>query len=223
MTFPTPIEYSFFAGNLSDDTTVITATTFQATIYEPNILDTTSSEAQNPNSDEKLGISEVAGGSKAQKVYLHKVSKTGSYEDLLNKPDIPTKLSELENDANYAKISDIPTSVVRYVTQSLTDAQKQVARQNIGAGTSNFDGNFESLQNNTAIKYIAQTLTTQQKTQAKTNLGLQNVDNTSDADKPISNAVEYVLSNESIYMNSDNTTVNQNSSATEMDTWWKKA
>lgn len=221
MTFPTPVEYSFFAGNLSDDTTVVTATTFQATIYEPNILDTTSSEAQNPNSDESLGISEVAGGTNAQKVYLHKVSKTGSYEDLLNKPDIPTKLSELENDANYAKISDIPTSVVRYVTQSLTDAQKQVARQNIGAGTSNFDGNFESLQNNTAIKYIAQTLTAQQKTQAKTNIGLQNVDNTSDADKPLSDAAIYVMKREGLYMNADNTNIDTSNptSAQQMDLW----
>lgn len=36
-------------------------------------------------------------------------------------------------------------SVVLYTAQSLTDAQKQIARDNIGAGTSSFDGQYGSL------------------------------------------------------------------------------
>lgn len=59
---------------------------------------------------------------------LSPVAKSGSYNDLTDKPSIPT-------------------SVVQYVAQSLTDSQKQQARKNIGAGTgtSNFSGSYNDL------------------------------------------------------------------------------
>ena len=57
---------------------------------------------------------------------LAKVATSGSYNDLLNKPAIPT-------------------DYVKYTAQTLTDAQKSQARSNIGAGTSNFDGTWGSL------------------------------------------------------------------------------
>lgn len=57
---------------------------------------------------------------------LAKVATSGSYNDLSNKPTIPT---------NY----------VKYTVQTLTDDQKSQARSNIGAGTSNFDGTWGSL------------------------------------------------------------------------------
>lgn len=60
--------------------------------------------------------------------------------------DIPTKVSKLENDSGYgtvAKVDNIsPTSgnvslsAVRFVSQTLTDAQKTQARTNIGAASS---------------------------------------------------------------------------------------
>lgn len=43
--------------------------------------------------------------------------------------------------------TDIPTDYVKYTAQTLTDAQKSQARSNIGAGTSNFSGNYNDLSN----------------------------------------------------------------------------
>lgn len=49
---------------------------------------------------------------------LASVASSGDYNDLINKPTIPSSV----------------TDVVKYTAQSLTDAQKTQARQNIGAG-----------------------------------------------------------------------------------------
>lgn len=54
-------------------------------------------------------------------------------------------------------IDAMPTDVVEYdTTQSLTDTQKAKARANIGAGTSNFDGDYDNLND---IPIINQDLT----------------------------------------------------------------
>ena len=67
---------------------------------------------------------------------MAKVATSGSYTDLSNKPTIPTSTSQLTN-----------TNFVRYDTsyQGLTTTQKSNARTNIGAGTSNFSGNYNDL------------------------------------------------------------------------------
>lgn len=77
--------------------------------------------------------------------------------------DIPTKTSQLNNDSGYITANDAPvksvdgatgdvvTNAVKTTTQTLTDAQKQQARTNIGAGTSSFDGNYNSLTNKPTI------------------------------------------------------------------------
>ena len=75
-----------------------------AAINRSPFLDTTSEASLTPNSSEDF----------YHKITLHKVSKTGNYNDLLNKPTIPT-------------------DVVKYTAQTLTDAQKSQARTNIGA------------------------------------------------------------------------------------------
>lgn len=101
----------------------------------------------------------------------------GDYKSLANKPTIPTKTSQLNNDSNFATTSqveakytkpasgipktDLATAVqnsltaadnaVRYTSQSLTDAQKVQARTNIGAGTSNFSGSYNDLTNKPTI------------------------------------------------------------------------
>lgn len=101
----------------------------------------------------------------------------GNYNSLSNKPTIPTKTSQLNNDSNFATTSqveakytkpasgipktDLATAVqnsltaadnaVKYTSQSLTDAQKVQARTNIGAGTSNFSGSYNDLTNRPSI------------------------------------------------------------------------
>ena len=77
--------------------------------------------------------------------------------------DIPTKTSQLNNDSGYITANDVPvksvdgatgdvvTNAVKTTTQTLTDVQKQQARTNIGAGTSSFDGDYNSLTNKPTI------------------------------------------------------------------------
>lgn len=55
--------------------------------------------------------------------------------------------------------SDIPTDYVKYTAQTLTDAQKSQARSNIGAGTSNFSGNYNDLSNKPTPAIKSATLT----------------------------------------------------------------
>ena len=77
--------------------------------------------------------------------------------------DIPTKTSQLNNDSGYITANDVPvksvdgatgdvvTNAVKTTTQTLTDTQKQQARTNIGAGTSNFSGSYDDLSNKPTI------------------------------------------------------------------------
>lgn len=77
--------------------------------------------------------------------------------------DIPTKTSQLDNDSGYITANDVPvksvdgatgdvvTNAVKTTAQTLTDAQKQQARENIGAGTSSFDGDYNNLTNKPTI------------------------------------------------------------------------
>lgn len=71
--------------------------------------------------------------------------------------EIPSKTSQLENDSGFITEDGIPvksvdgetgevqTHAVKTTAQKLSDAEKQQARENIGAGTSNFDGSYNSL------------------------------------------------------------------------------
>jgi len=62
----------------------------------------------------------------------------------------------LADDTTYVESVDgqsgvVTTNAVKYTTQTLTDEQKQQARTNIGAGTSSFDGDYNSLSNTPTI------------------------------------------------------------------------
>ena len=90
-------------------------------------------------------------------------SFSGDYGDLSNKPTIPSKTSDLTNDSGFIDASGAPvqsvdgatgtvtTNAVKVVTQTLTEAQKGIARANIGAGTSSFSGDYGDLSNKPTI------------------------------------------------------------------------
>ena len=82
---------------------------------------------------------------------------------LPNTTVIPDKTSQLDNDSGYITANDVPvksvdgatgnvvTNAVKTTIQALTETQKQQARTNIGAGTSSFDGDYNSLTNKPTI------------------------------------------------------------------------
>ena len=90
-------------------------------------------------------------------------SFSGDYGDLSNKPTIPSKTSDLTNDSGFINAAGAPvqsvdgatgvvtTNAVKVVTQTLTEAQKGIARTNIGAGTSSFSGDYGDLSNKPTI------------------------------------------------------------------------
>ena len=64
----------------------------------------------------------------------NKSNFSGNYNDLSNKPTIPTvpsNVSAFTNDAGYLTEGDV--SAVKYIVQNLTEEQKAQARENIGA------------------------------------------------------------------------------------------
>lgn len=52
-------------------------------------------------------------------IVLHQISKTGSYTDLLNKPTIPTKVSQLDNDENF--IDNSVNNLTNYYNKEQND------------------------------------------------------------------------------------------------------
>lgn len=80
-------------------------------------LSTTSSESQTPSASER--IYSKAGSQRIIK--LHKISKTGSYNDLLDKPTIPSSTSDLVNDSNF--ITKEVSDLTNYYTKAVVDSK----------------------------------------------------------------------------------------------------
>ena len=88
-------------------------TSYSALTDKP-ILNTANSSGLSANNNETInGI-----------ISLHKISKTGSYEDLLNKPTIPTKTSDLTNDSDF--ITNTVDNLTNYYLKSETYTQSEV-------------------------------------------------------------------------------------------------
>lgn len=102
---------------------------------------------------------------------LKTVAFTGSYNDLSNKPTIPSKVSDLSNDSKYITAADIPTNVSAFtndsnfqtdtqVTASITAATKDLASKTY------VDGRFDTLMGEgvpetlDTLKEIADAITT---------------------------------------------------------------
>ena len=58
-----------------------------------------------------------------------------------------------------SQTGDVQLEFVQYTEQTLTDEQKQIARTNIGAGLSNFDGDYNNLTNKPTIPTTVEQLT----------------------------------------------------------------
>lgn len=109
---------------ISDFATVAQVNAKQNALTETQLaaVDSGITEAKRTKYD---GYDEII-NQKANSADLAQVATSGSYNDLSNKPAIPT-------------------DYVKYTAQTLTQAQKSQARSNIGAGTSDFDGTWGSL------------------------------------------------------------------------------
>ena len=84
------------------------------------------------------------------------------------------KVDGFEEQLNTAQLNI--SNKVSFKKQSLSDAEKQQARENIGAGTSNFSGSYNDLEDKPtvpqgAVLYNQQTLNDDQKAQARENIG----------------------------------------------------
>lgn len=76
------------------------------------------------NTDNSVALEVNAQEEISGTVSLHKVSKTGNYNDLLNKPNIPSKTSDLTNDSGY--ITNTVDNLTNYYKKTETYNQTEV-------------------------------------------------------------------------------------------------
>lgn len=81
---------------------------------------------------------------------IHKLDK--KFLDLPDNLITADELADVAKTGSYNDLSDIPTDVVLFSSQTLTDAQKAQARLNIGA--SNFSGSYNDLTNKPSIPSV---------------------------------------------------------------------
>ena len=92
------IEVPTKVSDLTNDSEFITAQDVPAA---PGTLNTTNTTSLTPTDGEALSGT----------INLHKVSKTGSYNDLNNKPDIPTTVADMTDAGDYLKKTELCTSI----------------------------------------------------------------------------------------------------------------
>lgn len=131
-----------------------------AVLYVPQTL----TEEQQEQARINIGAASSEGGNQKQADWAQTDPNEVDY--IKHKPAIPTKTSDLTNDSNFATETwvinyvDEHTSgsgigtdpeAVHFTEQTLTSEQQAQARANIGAGTSNFSGNYNDLSNKPTI------------------------------------------------------------------------
>jgi len=131
---------------------------------------------------------------------LATVATTGAYSDLIGKPTIPTLTSQLTNDSGFLTTNAVSsvagkTGVVTLVkadvglgnVDNTSDANKPIST----ATQTALNGKENTITAGTTSQYYRGDKTFQ--TLDKSAVGLSNVDNTSDANKPISTATQTAL------------------------------
>lgn len=93
--------------------TLTKGSTFLTSHQNIKTLDTTATTAQSTSSSEAIKGSGT--------ITLHKIAKTGSYNDLSDSPDIPTDTSDLTNGAGFITSSDIPVTDVKIGSTSIVN------------------------------------------------------------------------------------------------------
>lgn len=88
---------------------------------------------------------------------LSNVATSGNYQDLLNKPSIPTKVSELENDSNYASNSELENAINAEETRATAAEQANANSISTLEGTVNtLSSDFDTHKNNSDIHITAE-------------------------------------------------------------------
>lgn len=90
-------------------------------------------------------------------VALSNVATSGNYQDLLNKPSIPTKVSELENDSNYTSNSELENAINAEEIRATAAEQANANSISTLEGTVNtLSSNFDTHKNNSDIHITAE-------------------------------------------------------------------
>ena len=90
-------------------------------------------------------------------VTLSNVATSGNYQYLLNKPSIPTKVSELENDSNYASNSELENAINAEETRATAAEQANANSISTLEGTVNtLSSDFDTHKNNSDIHITAE-------------------------------------------------------------------
>lgn len=90
-------------------------------------------------------------------ITLSNVATSGNYQDLLNKPSIPTKVSELENDSNYASNSELENAINAEETRATAAEQANANSISTLEGTVNtLSSDFDTHKNNSDIHITAE-------------------------------------------------------------------
>lgn len=128
-------------GALPDNTVIPTKTSdlqndsgFLTSHQSIKTLKTDNTTAQSTSSSEAIVGTGV--------INLHKISKTGSYNDLSNKPTIPTKTSDLQNDSGFTTNTGTVTSVRVQAGTGLTSSQSSAQTQTLDT-TIGIDSNYK--------------------------------------------------------------------------------
>lgn len=125
---------------------------------------------------------------KMDKVTLAAVATSGSYNDLSDKPTIPSALSALTDDSSHRTVTDTEKAAWNAKSDfsgSYNDLTNKPTIPTVNDATLTIQKNGTAVGTFTANASSAKTINI---TMAKSDVGLGNVDNTADADKSVSHA-----------------------------------
>lgn len=141
---------------------------------------------------EKTKLTNIASG--AQVNVIETVKKNGTALTITDKTvdiSVPTKTSDITNDSGYITINDVPDGAV-----ASTTSPKMDGTATIGTETAFARGDHIHPSDTTRVptsRKVAGHALTADVTLVKGDVGLGNVDNTSDANKPVSTAQQTAL------------------------------